>query len=348
MKKLLTITLIILIVVLAGCEKDPVEYDYYMGFSSTPPQINVQSFTDNINNFDNISSIILFQETAVFNDKLITKKVEDFAIYKSLAGDNKVFIMIDPLNPTDRRKISNLIEGRSFKDALIRDAYRDLVLKTVQEVQPDYLGLASEINSYQKANPKDFENFVSLYNELYPEIKQISPDTKVFVSFQYEDLQGLWTFNPEDIHPPQWDLIDKFEKLDVFAISTYPHFVFKDLSSIPHDFYSQIRDHTNLPIAVAELGYGSLSDGTLQGSKQGQIQILELLETQLIGSNFEFLIWYLHRDYDVQEFKDALEIKGLESAAADWFSTIGIINYKGEPKPAYDVWSRLFENSKKD
>ena len=68
----------------------------------------------------------------------------------------------------------------------------------------------------------------------------------------------------------------------------------------------------------------------------------------MFGENFEFLIWYLYRDYDVQEFKDILEIKQLDSGAVDWFATIGLINSEGKPKPAFSTWSRLFKESKKN
>ncbi len=348
MKKILKILGIILVAlvilgIISNLSKQ--KYDYLMGFSASPPELNAQSYVDNIKNFMRVSSMVLFHEEAVWKKEEIEKKITDYKNFKRLIKDKEMFIMIGPLHPTDRTKISPAIDGKNFGNSEIRQKYEKLITVIAGEVKPAYLGIAAEINGYEKVNKEDFANFVSLYNDLYPKIKELSPKTKVFVSFQYEDFLGLWNFNSYDNHSPQWNLIDQFENLDLFAISTYPYVVFDKPSDIPKNYYSQIRDFTDLPIAIAEAGYQSESNRFFKSSEEFQNEFLLIVEDQLIA-DLEFFAYFQYRDYDLEELKTQAKSVGIDESAPDFFSSIGLKSFDGKPKSAYETWVNIFEKSK--
>ena len=55
-----------------------------------------------------------------------------------------------------------------------------------EKLEPAYFNLAVEMNMYATARPEDYPNLVSLYRELYAEMKADYPDTVLFASFQME------------------------------------------------------------------------------------------------------------------------------------------------------------------
>ena len=119
------------------------------------------------------------------------------------------------------------------------------------------------------AYPDDIENFLSLYNKTYEEIKSISPNTKVFVTFQWDDLNRLdGDGKPYDI---KWNQIEMFEpNLDIWAISTYPYFFFDQATDIPEIYYSSLKSRTDKPLAIAESGWSSKPVGIWRGSTEDQ------------------------------------------------------------------------------
>jgi hypothetical protein len=73
----------------------------------------------------------------------------------------------------------------SFANPVIRDAFKGSV-KDLARLRPPYLCLATEINFLALQRLDEYLHFASLYKETYREVKRVSPNTKVFVSFQWE------------------------------------------------------------------------------------------------------------------------------------------------------------------
>src|SRR3990172_3410661 len=142
-------------------------------------------------------------------------------------GDLRLFFAIDPTDSaTGRDRLAGLppeSSGKTFADADVREAFVSYAKYVALNYKPAYLALAVEINLYLDKNPDALGDVVSLYNEAYDRVKEISPDTQATVTFQYEDMQAL--LPTEDRHQTSWPLIKPFApKLDVMAISTYPSF----------------------------------------------------------------------------------------------------------------------------
>ncbi|MCC6299974.1 MAG: hypothetical protein IT314_11800 [Anaerolineales bacterium] len=89
---------------------------------------------------------------------------------------------------------------------------------------------------------------------------------------------------------PNWSQIEAFEpNLDVWAISSYPYFVFSSASEIPADYYTPLLARTlrqaqggaGKPVAIAEGGFSSRVVGFAQGSPEDQATYLTALHSQL-------------------------------------------------------------------
>ncbi len=231
----------------------------------------------------------------------------------------------------------------SFSTPQVRTAFTQFALWIARTYHPRYLGLASEINTYLDAHPNDFASYLSLYRETYAAIKAESPETQVFVTFQWEDLNNLIPSAAEGRSPYQidWEEVEAFEpQLDLWAISSYPFAVFKAGSEIPADYYTPLLTRTDKPLAVAEGGYTSRPIGPFSGKPQDQVDYLDAIHTQL-GPRLRFWVYLLLSDFNPQSFAEAMRAQGLpenDVNALGMFSAVGLRQADGTAKPALAVW----------
>ena len=65
------------------------------------------------------------------------------------------------------------------------------------ESKPAFLAVATDVNLLALSSPGEYSAFTALYRRLYEKIKRTSPGTKVFVTFQWEAMQGQGREKPE-------------------------------------------------------------------------------------------------------------------------------------------------------
>lgn len=221
----------------------------------------------------------------------------------------------------------------TFSDEKVRKACKNMVERVISDFEPKYLCFGVEVSGYYHKDPADFQNFVSLYNEIYSIVKGISPETVVFPTFHYEEFLGVLPWNP---HKESWELINEL-RMDAFAISTYPYMVYS-LEDIPRDYYTQIRKYTDLPIVIAESGFASQCCGKtvkdLHGSEEAQMNFLIFLLESIEEMNP--LLWVYWSLYDYEP----LSWGGTDQN--DVFNSIGLHYADGTPKPAFHIWMRIF------
>ena len=268
-----------------------------------------------------------------------------------LARQNQLdyVFVIDALNGLNRREFMGLPSGwqASFANPDVRSAFRNYTLWIVRSFHPRYLGLASEINTYMDAHPDDAKNFISLYNETYALVKGEAPGTQIFVTFQWDDLNNMFP-QPEEGNrqklQPNWDQIEAFEpNLDVWAISTYPYFVFPSASDIPLDYYSRLVTRTNKPIAVAEGGFTSRNVGQVKATPDDQVVYLEAIHNQL-GPRLAFWVNLLLTDFNLKSYSIFMLLHGQSPAnvfTLGNFAYTGLQNFDRSPKPALEVWDGM-------
>lgn len=322
------------------------------GFFPTPPEVSLESVFANFKDMGQHADVSLVQENIPWVEfaqgvDVESQKIEDMKNSRTLATANNLesIYVIDPLNGLNRREFAGLPAewaGANFSTPEVRKAYTNFTLRVLREFKPEYLGLGSEINTYAEANPEDFKNFLSLYQEVYDAIKAEAPDTKVFVTFQWEQLNSLAMVETAGVpYQVKWEQIEVFEpRLDLWVISSYPFIAFRTGAEIPADYYATLLDRTDKPLAVAEGGFVSRQTGQIPGTPQDQVDYLNAIHSQ-IGSRLDFWIYLLFSDLNQEAYAEFFREQGIgenDINTLGFFVNVGLREKDGTPKPALQVW----------
>ena len=326
------------------------------GFFPTPPEATLESVLQHFKNIRLHGDFVLIQQNTAWEDFLQgidgeSKTRTDITNQVKLARQNDLeyIFVIDALNGLNRKEFIGLPAGweASFANPNVRAAYKNYALWVVRTFHPHYLGLASEINTYMDAHPDDAPNFISLYHEIYALIKAEAPETKVFVSFQWEDLNNMFPQPGEGNRQPldtNWEQIEALEpNLDLWVISTYPCFVFNTGKPIPADYYTPLLARTSKPVAIAEGGFSSRPVGEMQVSPEDQTAYLNTIHAQL-GPRLAFWVNTLLNDLNIDSFVEEMKKQGRDPQDAlslGAFAYTGLRHADGSPKPALDVWDEM-------
>jgi hypothetical protein len=311
---------------------------FALGFSSFPPEATQSSYDATFALAASVSDVILIQRTPPWAEMLAgqpsdatvqsTKRETQLARAYGL----RLFVAIDPTDSVQgRRQLAGLpadLRGAGFADPKVRQAFITYARYVATNYRPDYLALGVEINSYERANQQDFERFVQVYHEAYAAVKEISPSTQVFTTFQLEEMQGLLPVN--NAQPPQWFLIKRFEpELDILAVSTYPSTAYNSLDLLPAAYLAQIANYTNKPIAIAGTGYPSETNGAnVPGSPQQQTNYLRRVLDNAQQLAMPFVIWFVSQDPPSASDPSLARLQSMGLRSGD-----------GGRKPAWDLWA---------
>jgi len=218
----------------------------------------------------------------------------------------------------------------NMSDPEFRTRWVDHVRNISAEWQPEYYCLGNEVNSYHgwdTVNARDFEkNLPSLMAASFAAIKEVSPDTKVVLTFRLLELY----------HYDNLDLLELFDDtmVDIIAFTSYPSRTgdYDTPADLPDDYYYRIVEHTGLiPLAIAELGWTTHAD--FGGDEDEQA---------------EFLLWFLEHTQDIPwEYVQWLELHDLraEGESTTHAQSVGLRRNDGTPKPVWDLWTALFNTT---
>ncbi len=311
---------------------------FAMGLSSLPADLTEESYARAFEQAASAGEVILIQRTPPW-EEMVSGTVSDTTAQNTRREIElaeryglDLFVAIDPTDASaGRSQLAGLpdeLRGAGFADEGVRRAFIAYAQYVAENYRPKYLALGVEVNSYAPRHPEDFRQFVSLYHEAYQAVKQLSPDTSVFTIFQLEELQGL--LPAEAPHPPQWDLISRFEpRLDVLAVSSYPSLVFPDVAQLPPSYFAQLRAYSQRPIAIAEMGYSS---GPAPGDTSGtnEEQQAAFLNQALVSAqqlSMTLVVWFSGQDPTFTA-----------GPPFDKLQHIGLKRQDGTAKPAWLVW----------
>lgn len=322
------------------------------GFFPSPPEVTLASVLKLYQDLGEHADFVLIQQNVPWSDFVDavdgrSQRRTDIANQVTLARQNhlEAIFVVDGLNGLNRSQFSGLPFGwqASFANPQIRSAYKNYALWVVRTFHPRYLGLASEINTYMDTHPGDAQNFVTLYDEIYQVVKVEAPETRIFVTFQWEELNNLipQVANGRPRLQPDWDQIEMFEPdLDVWVISSYPFVAFQSGADIPADYYAPLLARTSKPLAVGEGGFTSRPVGPFSGRSVDQVAYLNAIHRQ-IGSRLAFWVYLLLDDFNPDSYSKALRANGQSSNDINtlgMFASVGLCSLDGTPKPAMDLW----------
>lgn len=180
---------------------------------------------------------------------------------------------------------------------------------------PHYLGIGNEVNP----------SFAPTFNSLYNAIKSVSPNTKIFTTFQLEKTKGLnggLFGGKNDPRADKWQDLEAFQKADFFAFTTYPGLIYKNPSDIPKDYYSEIAQHTSKDIAFSEIGWFRTGPTGWDSSEEEQAAFIHRFFADTESLHPLFRIWSFLYDPE----------------AHGPFNTMGLLKITEETSPAWDEW----------
>ncbi|KAA0222957.1 MAG: hypothetical protein HUU14_02170 [Dehalococcoidia bacterium] len=311
-----------------------------IGFSALPPERTTEAYIGAFATAAQYADLILIQRAPPWEDFMaggqISQGTEDttlteLKLLKQYSG-LELFYAIDPTDGVvQRSRIANLPAGVDpqvgFEDQSLRNAFVAYAAYVAKNYSPDYLALGVEINMLYARAPKQFEAFVSLYREAYTVAKAASPKTKVFPTFQLEDLEGKFG----DVHPPQWEVLDPFRgHMDALAISTYPYLGdHRSAAEIRPDYYSQLKARWDGEILISEAGYASqpVEGEANVGTEEDQLAFLQRLLGDAEANGFSAVVWLA-----------ALDPAFAAEGAAAVFKDVGLRKSDGSNKLAWGTW----------
>lgn len=311
-----------------------------LGFSSLPPELTSQAYIQAFATAAQYADLVLIQRTPPWSDFLpggsISKETAETTRLETALLEQyrplKLYYAIDPTDgAVQRSRLANLpptVDVQAgFTDPDVRAAFVAYAAYIAKNYRPAYLALGLEVNMTYERAPEQFEAFVSLYEEAYAVVKGNSPATKVFPTWQLEDLEG--TFG--EVHPPRWELFDRFAgKMDVLAVSTYPYLgEARSVADIREDYYRQLRNRWSGEILIAETGYPSapVEGREAVGTEAEQRAYLERLLREAEELRFSGVVWFA-----------ALDPAFATTGPAVAFRDIGLRKADGSNKSAWALW----------
>lgn len=315
---------------------------YAMGWSPAPPRPDEALFLEVVDSLTAVAEVTILQQPVPWPellagapmDSLVEDRgnVTDFMRAKGL----EIVFLIDPLDGLDRRREDpGLVEaGRSVLEPEIRALHEEWVRRIAERVRPRWLGLASEINTLAaRGDPALYAGILDLVNTLAPQVRQRSPGTTVFVSFQADEANGMFG-DPIIDH---FALIADFD-IDALGLSSYPVFAFETPADVPADYFTAFDQATDLPLLLVEGGWNSESTQLTTGTPQEQVDYFTRYEELLDGVAAELWVLLTFTDLDIP----ALGLPPDRALTLSNFAYMGILDVDLRRKLAYAEWARIF------
>jgi len=296
------------------------EESFQKGITMTPKSFEPNDFMTFLGNANEIGNIITW--TGSYTDLLVEGGGPETIMKLTETRGNKAVIIFSVFETSPEFTYLPPIDETQTSEI------HDALMNFVGEYKPQYIALGNEINLLYQQSPEKYDQFVENFSTFYDEIKEISPDTQVFIVFQLEKMKGLngGLYGGEDNEESNsFYLADDFEKADFIAFTTYPGLIYKNPEEIPDDYYSSVVDviSTSTPrnIIYSEVGW-STSDA-LEGwesSQEEQVGFIDRFWTLNESVEPKFVIWSFMFDQEVVEP----------------FNKMGLIEKSGAKKSGWD------------
>ncbi|MFL5788759.1 MAG: glycosyl hydrolase 53 family protein [Flavisolibacter sp.] len=341
MKNYLTYTLVLFSILIIRCNKHPLVVpcgnpnfntafstrNFKMGFTTWPFG---PTYNDRISTYDFIShNADIYSEqfdnyipwSALINNQPLPKDLTDDiasrlslkpAGHKSLLSISLLNVMRDGLLPD--------IDGTlpvytSISDSIISNAYIKFVKYLVDQFHPDYLVIAMEVNEFRIKKADQWNAYLSLTGAVTTKLKTDYPTLKISSSIT---LHNWYMPNVADTNAFIKEMADYENAQDFVAISFYPYL--KGLSTRA-DFqkaFDFLHSQNKKPIAFTETGHIAQNLSvpsyhlSITSDMCQQNDYLETLLTNASQHQYEFVIWWAHRDFDAlwQTFPDSTKDLG--------------------------------------
>lgn len=274
-------------------------------------------------------------------DWLVTPHGPDGKDLFSRHGLKRAFWLnfLDPNQPSGLN-LTDYSGAASFTNPELADAYVNECIWFADHFVPDYLAIATELDSYLSSCPAgEREALFQTLVRVVSAIKARHPATVVFVYFQYENVM---TKN-------LWGTIQPFADMSqLYAFSSYPSLPLNGpdtgftASTLPDDYYAPIRARLGAshPAAFVELGHPAAPSTFFSaGSEQEQSAFIDRFFA-ILPENTSLAVWtYLHDPGFLSMV--------YPSEVADYFGSIGMLRLDpvDSMPPSWQQWQAIVGGS---
>lgn len=226
----------------------------------------------------------------------------------------------------------------SLNNQHIEDAYFNHLKYLIGKFNPDYLVMVIEANELLLHSAEKWEQYKLLMSKIRPRIKTAYPNLRISESLT---LHNWYKAEPSSNIK---EISDYAENMDFVSISFYPYF--KDLH-YAEDFqraFNFLHTQTSKPFAFVETAHLAENlqvdgyDIFIESDECAQKEYLEILLLNAYNQDYEFIIWWTHRDYDALWATFPNEVKDLGKL---WKDT-GLLDENGKERSAYKSWKTVF------
>jgi len=229
----------------------------------------------------------------------------------------------------------------SLDDAHIADAYYKHVNYLLEQLSPEYLVIAVEADGLLKHSPEKWEAYKSLMAEVKSRVKDDYPTLPISESMMLHSF-----YNPDfgDSQALISEVASYMNSMDFAAISFYPFLKGLKTKEEFQGAFDFLHEMIQVPIAFAETSHLSEDlniegyDLFIEGNELEQNDYMQTLLTNAQEEDYEYIIWWTHRDY-----VPLWEIfpEDLKDLGAIWLSN-GILDEDGTEKEAFSSWKAAF------
>jgi hypothetical protein len=209
--------------------------------------------------------------------------------------------------------------GQAFDGAFF-DAYAGTVRQLAAQ-QPPYLAVATDINRLLGISTDRLAAFAQLYKRIHQLVKQVSPRTKVFVTFSWD----IFANAAAQHHVPVSVLrqfVDLFRPdLDILAFDSVPSDRFGDPAAVPAEYYQGIADMRAAEPVFLQIGWPSAAGGVA-----AQAGFVDRLPALLGTLRPAMLLWPILHDIP---------------AGPSLVASLGLYTADGQAKPAAERFRAL-------
>lgn len=344
--------------------------EFRLGFAPFPPDLpdsNIQALIDTYDRIDEHGDIIAhhfddgipWPESAAGGgfDSYHPNLQADWNFRREMTpAGHDVYVAITPIsisrdrlapyrgaNPdTPLSELGSPWDSISFDDPLVRQAFLQHAVNTVEFFRPDYLAIGIEVNLLMHLAPDEWPGYLELHSATFEALKQRYPSLSIFVTATAgELLPGLTAADPAG---QQQVLAEILPLTDMLGISFYPFLTALGTDPLPDDIFLRIDELTDKPIALAETGFpaqaqqlqfemaGNTIELDLDGTAEKQLAFFQRLLDAAERHQFRFVINFVPADYDA--LCDAIQCSDF---ARIWRDT-GLWDEAGTGRPALDLW----------
>lgn len=258
----------------------------------------------------------------------------------------QLLLSVSLLN-SNRDELANDFDGStpsysSLNDIEIEDAYFKHIKYLVDQFGPDYLVIAIEVNELKIRAGDKWNSYKLLIQNVKSRIKLLYPDLKISESISLHNL-----YNPDVANPTEYidEIVNHMNQMDFVSISFYPFFKNQHSRIEFQQTFDFLHSKINKPIAFVESSHLaenlSVPNLTLSisGSEIEQNSYLETLLDNAQEQDYEFIIWWAHRDYDALWETFPVEIMDIGKL---WRDT-GLLDEAGNERLSYSTWKTIFK-----